>query len=57
MTLNEKTNEFLEKIIESSIKLREKNTNDLNQLNNDFALFIDLGRKLIQNCINDKICK
>jgi hypothetical protein len=44
-------------INDKSNSIKAKNANDIQQINQDFTNFLDLGRKLIQFCLNDKVCK
>jgi hypothetical protein len=48
---------LINNICDKSIAIKTKNTNDIEQLNQDFTTFLDLGRRLVQFCINDKVCK
>ena len=44
-------------ISDKSSTIRARNANDIQQINQDFTNFLDLGRKLIQFCLNDKVCE
>ena len=49
--------DIIDNIIDKSCLIKAKNTNEIEKINDDFTKFLELGRKLIQVCLNDKVCK
>ena len=49
--------DIIDNIIDKSCLIKAKNTNEIEMINDDFTKFLELGRKLIQVCLNDKVCK
>ena len=47
----------VDNISEKTNVIKSKNTLEIEHLNQDFTTFLDLGRRLIQSCLNEKVCK